>query len=119
MRSPWLVRLPLLATFIAVPLLVATLAASAAEDETPAAAPAVSEGEVKGLFANHCSWCHGAFGMTADKGPRLAGTQLTEEQIGERIRKGRPGYMPPFGKVLSDRQVAAFAKYIKSLKPAE
>ncbi len=115
----------LLTALAAGALLVATLAAIAAENEPPPSAQAatggaaVSEREVKGLFANHCSWCHGAYGMTADKGPRLAGTQLTEEQIGERIRKGRPGYMPPFGKVLSDRQVAAFAKYIKSLKPAE
>ena len=103
-------------------LSVAPTTAPAAENEAATGAEANAEvpvTEIKKLFANNCSWCHGAYGMTADKGPRLAGTQLTEEQISERIRKGRPGYMPPFGKVLNDRQVAAFAKYIKSLTPAD
>jgi mono/diheme cytochrome c family protein len=115
----------LLATLAAGLLVLASLAAIAAENETPPAAQpatdgaAVSEREVKGLFANHCSWCHGSYGMTADKAPRLAGTEMTEAQIGDRIRKGRPGYMPPFGKVLNDQQIVAFARYIKSLKPAD
>ena len=75
--------------------------------------------EIKKLFANNCSWCHGAYGMTADKGPRLAGTKMTEEEVRERIRHGKEGYMPSFAKVLTDPQIAAFAKYIKSLTPAD
>ncbi|MBV8869467.1 MAG: hypothetical protein JOY65_08640, partial [Acetobacteraceae bacterium] len=35
--------------------------------------------EVKQIFATQCSWCHGAWGMQPDKGPRLAGTQMTEQ----------------------------------------
>jgi mono/diheme cytochrome c family protein len=57
--------------------------------------------------------------MTADKGPRLAGTELTEQQVRDRIRNGVEGYMPPFRKDLSDEDIAAFAKYIKSLKPED
>jgi mono/diheme cytochrome c family protein len=114
-------RLLLAACAVAL-LAMAPLAAPAAENETSTGAQAdatVPVTEVKKLFANNCSWCHGAYGMTADKGPRLAGTKMTEDEVRERIRHGKEGYMPPFGKVLNDQQIAAFAKYIKSLTPAD
>jgi mono/diheme cytochrome c family protein len=101
-------------------LSIVPLAAAAAENETATGTEANAEiplPEIKKLFANNCSWCHGAYGMTADKGPRLAGTKKTEEQVRERIRNGKEGYMPPFAKILTEPQIAAFAKYIKSLVP--
>ncbi len=98
---------------------VAAATAQAAENEAATANAEIGLPEIKKLFANNCSWCHGAYGMTADKGPRLAGTQMTEEQVRERITHGKEGYMPPFGKVLTEPQIAAFAKYIKSLTPAD
>jgi mono/diheme cytochrome c family protein len=115
-------RHSILAGFSLVIAAVAVIASSAAENE---AAPAGSSGaavsnvEVKKLFANNCSWCHGSYGMTAEKGPRLAGTTMTEEEVRERIRHGKEGYMPPFASVLSEQQIAAFAKYIKSLVPTD
>jgi len=112
----------LLAACAGALLAIAPLAAPAAENETSTGAQADAEvtvPQVKKLFANNCSWCHGAYGMTADKGPRLAGTKMTEDEVRERIRHGKEGYMPPFGKVLNDQQIAAFAKYIKSLTPAD
>ena len=57
--------------------------------------------------------------MQAGKGPRLAGTKMTEHQVEERIRNGKPGYMPSFRKALDDGQIALMAKYIKSLKPQD
>jgi mono/diheme cytochrome c family protein len=75
--------------------------------------------EVKQIFATQCSWCHGAWGMQPDKGPRLAGTQMTEQQVEERIRNGKQGYMPAFRKTLSDEEIETMAKYIKSLKPED
>jgi mono/diheme cytochrome c family protein len=114
-------RLLLAACAVAL-LAIAQPAAPAAENETSTGAQtdtAVTVTEIKKLFANNCSWCHGAYGMTADKGPRLAGTKMTEDEVRERIRHGKEGYMPPFGKVLNDQQIAAFAKYIKSLTPAD
>ena len=42
---------------------------------------------------------------------------MTEHQVEERIRNGKPGYMPSFRKSLNDGQIALMAKYIKSLKP--
>jgi mono/diheme cytochrome c family protein len=113
----------LLAACAGALLAIAPPAAPAAENDNSTGAQvdaaAVPVTEVKKLFANNCSWCHGAYGMTADKGPRLAGTKMTEDEVRERIRHGKEGYMPPFGKVLNDQQIAEFAKYIKSLTPAD
>ena len=55
--------------------------------------------------------------MKADKGPQLAGTQMTEKQVFELIKNGKSGLMPSFKKALSDEQITAMTKYIKSLKP--
>ena len=41
-------------------------------------------------------WCHGDFGMKTDKGPRLAGTQMSEKQVEERIRNGKAAICPRF-----------------------
>jgi mono/diheme cytochrome c family protein len=115
-------RCLLLAAFAVGSLSAGPTAAPAAENATAPGAQADAEvplTEIKKLFANNCSWCHGAYGMTADKGPRLAGTKMTEAEVRERITHGKEGYMPPFAKVLSDQQIAAFAKYIKSLTPAD
>ncbi len=73
--------------------------------------------EAKAIFSAQCGWCHGNYGMTADKGPRLAGTQMTEQQVEQRIRNGKPGYMPSFRKFLNDQQITLMARYIKSLEP--
>ncbi len=94
-------------------------AANAAGEPAPAGANAGPSPEVKQIFATQCSWCHGAWGMKADKGPRLAGTQMTEQQVEERIRNGKQGYMPAFRKMLSAEEIETMAKYIKSLKAEE
>jgi mono/diheme cytochrome c family protein len=100
--------------------------------EEPAQAPSASsqtesgraEGpastvDVKKLFASQCAWCHADYGMKAGKGPRLAGTQMTEKQVHDRILNGKTDAMPPFKRVLTEEQITAFAQYIKSLKPED
>ena len=86
---------------------------------SPLAVTDAEKSEAKAIFAAQCGWCHGSYGMTADKGPRLAGTQMTEQEVRQRIRNGKPGYMPSFHKFLNDDQIALMAKYIKSLKPED
>ena len=71
--------------------------------------------DAKKLFARHCGWCHGAYGLAADKAPRLAGTAMSEDEIRARIENGAPGEMPGFANTLSTEQVDALARYIKSL----
>ena len=103
--------------------------AGSAENQPPeqataanSANPSVTDAETadaKAIFAGQCAWCHGSYGMTADKGPRLAGTKMTEQEVQERIRNGKPGYMPSFHRFLNDQQITLMAKYIKSLKPAD
>lgn len=69
----------------------------------------------RALFAGKCSWCHAAYGMEADKGPRLAGTTLSDAELEARIRLGVPGAMPGFGQALSDAEIAALIRHIRSL----
>jgi mono/diheme cytochrome c family protein len=75
------------------------------------------ESEAKSIFAAQCSWCHGNYGMTADKGPKLAGTKMTEREVEGRIRDGKPGSMPSFRRFLDEPQIKLMAEYIKSLQP--
>lgn len=96
--------------------------ASALANEEPAAAPAVAPAEekpaqdVRKLFANSCSWCHGDFGMKEGKGgPKLAGTKLNADQVKDRITKGKSGSMPGFAKTLKEEQIQALTEYVKGL----
>jgi mono/diheme cytochrome c family protein len=124
-------RTPMWPVLAACGMLIAPHAAGAADEPAqtpPATASAGAEdahtedaqtSEPKAIFAAQCGWCHGDYGMQAAKGPRLAGTKMTEHQVEERIRNGKPGYMPSFRKSLDDGQIALMAKYIKSLKPQD
>lgn len=87
-----------------------------AADEPEAAG---SEIDVKKLFAAQCAWCHADYGMKAGKAPQLAGTRLTERQVYNAIRNGKADAMPPFRRTLTEEQIQAFAKYIKSLEPQQ
>ena len=95
-----------------------TAQADEANDPTVVAAAAMAEKynvDVKKLFATNCSWCHDGYGMDGGKGPALAGTSKTYEQVVRQISNGKSGYMPAFSKVLKPEQVQALAEYIKSL----
>jgi mono/diheme cytochrome c family protein len=83
------------------------------EPATDAAKPAM---DVRKLFANSCSWCHGDFGMKEGKGgPKLAGTKMNLEQLKDRITNGKSGSMPGFKKTLKEDQIDALAEYVKGL----
>jgi len=96
---------------------LAALSAPAAESSLPSEPAEISVTDIKLLFAAQCSWCHGDYGMKADKGPQLAGTTLSEKKVFDLIKNGRSGLMPSFKRALKDEEIAAMAKYIKSLKP--
>jgi mono/diheme cytochrome c family protein len=88
----------------------APLLAQGAPDES-------SEG-ASTLFATSCGWCHSEGGREAGKGPKLAGTQRSDEFIVTRIKNGKPGQMPGFAGALKDDQIAALLHYIRAL-PSE
>ena len=112
-----------LMSFFAASTLMATSimqTASAEEGDDPVVVAAAAMAEkynvdIKKLFATNCSWCHDGYGMDGGKGPALAGTSKTYEQVVKQITNGKSGYMPGFGKVLKPEQVQALAEYIKSL----
>jgi mono/diheme cytochrome c family protein len=70
----------------------------------------------KRIFAANCSWCHGDYGRTAGKAPKLKGTQLTEKQVVQRIANGVSGKMPPYKRTLSEAEIHALAVFIKNLE---
>jgi mono/diheme cytochrome c family protein len=115
LRSGWM------NVFVASMLVTGVMQTALAEDENdPVVVAAAAMGEkynvdIKKLFATNCSWCHDGYGMDGGKGPALAGTSKTYEQVVKQITSGKSGYMPGFGKVLKPEQVQALAEYIKSL----
>jgi len=104
-------------------LLVATIAAIAPASadqvateptEEQAAASAV---DGKALFANTCGFCHSAGGREAGKGPKLAGSERSDEFLIDRIKRGTPGKMPAFGGAFTDGEIQQMVAYIRSLEP--
>ena len=72
------------------------------------------------LFQQNCARCHGTDG----RGQREAGTPdftsqsiqsgLSDKQIVDTIRNGKPGRMPAWAGKLSDAQIAELATYVRS-----
>jgi mono/diheme cytochrome c family protein len=84
-----------------------------ADDPAPSGDAVAIDGET--MFATACGFCHENGGRTAGKGPKLAGTQRSDEYLAERIKKGKPGTMPAFGRVFSEAQVMTIVAYIRTL----
>lgn len=83
-----------------------------------AAAPAAASTlDVNQLFANVCGWCHSNAGRTAGKGPQLMDTRRSDDFIRYRIKNGKEGAMPAFGKSFSDADIDRIIAYIRALKP--
>jgi mono/diheme cytochrome c family protein len=68
------------------------------------------------LFTTLCGFCHQAGGRMAGRGPKLAGTDRPDEYLLNRIRVGKEGAMPAYGRALPDTQLRALVAYIRSLK---
>ena len=107
---------------IAIGLVAANAAAQGPMSSTkPPEAPAATQAaggplDVNQLFATTCGWCHSNGGRTAGKGPKLAGTTLTDAEIIHRIKTGKTGAMPAFGSTFSDEQLQAIVRYIRELR---
>ena len=86
----------------------------------PAAGGQPARGAINGeqLFATMCGFCHQGGGRAVGKGPKLAGTEKTDTFIVNRIKTGKEGEMPAFGRAFSDEQVRAIVAYIRALKDA-
>ena len=82
----------------------------AAQQPAPSVDPKVSR-----LFATSCGWCHQGGGRVAGRGPKLAGTDKSDEFIIRQIKQGKPPGMPAFGKSFNDDQIQAIVGYIRAL----
>jgi mono/diheme cytochrome c family protein len=95
---------------------ITVLAAPAASEDQPAAPPP-HKLEVDQLFATICGFCHANGGRTAFKGPQLMDTARSDDFIRNRIKNGKEGAMPAFGKTFSDSDIDQIIAYIRALKP--
>jgi mono/diheme cytochrome c family protein len=98
-----------------------------AQDTTPAAQqtngqpeaqpPAASVGDIDGetMFATSCGFCHEEGGRRVGKGPKLANSKRSDAYIIDRIKQGKLGSMPAFGRVFGDGQIIAILAYIRGL----
>jgi mono/diheme cytochrome c family protein len=94
-----------------------------ASNTSPAPSPAPAS-PAADLFAQNCSMCHGTDG----KGTRTAAppdltsrsiqTGLSDQQILDTIRYGKPGRMPAWSGKLSDAQISELAAYVRTLPAA-
>ncbi len=85
--------------------------------EQPDTAAKAPEFSVHGTFSSICGFCHEDGGRRAAKGPQLMGSQLTDEQLFNRIKFGKPGRMAAFGGAFTDEQIQQIVVYIRNLKP--
>jgi len=84
--------------------------------EAPAAEASPNDIDGQQMFATLCGFCHQDGGRKAGKAPKLAGSPRTDDYLIERIKKGKPGTMPAFGKVFSEGQMYAILAYIRGLE---
>jgi mono/diheme cytochrome c family protein len=47
------------------------------------------------------------------------GTALTDQQVFDRIKSGKPGRMAAFGGAFTDDQIKTIVAYIRTIKPRE
>ena len=92
---------------------IAALASGSARAETGQQTTSLN---VRQLFATSCGWCHQSGGRTEGRGPKLAGTDKSDEYIINQIKKGKPPGMPAFGGSFNDTQINAILGYIRDLK---
>jgi mono/diheme cytochrome c family protein len=110
MRTARLV--PVLAPLVAATCLLAgSFAPTARAQDKPGGSVDVAR-----LFSTSCGFCHQAGGRVQGRGPKLMGSERSDEQIIKQIKNGKPPGMPAFGRAFSDEQINAIVAYIRALK---
>lgn len=96
--------------------LVAAVAHGQDRSPAPAAKPGTDPRIGEQIFTNLCGFCHQNGGRVAGRGPKLAGTDRPDDYIVNRIRTGKEGAMPAYGRAFSDAQLRSLVAYIRGLK---
>jgi mono/diheme cytochrome c family protein len=79
--------------------------------------PEASSSDIDGatMFATSCGFCHENGGRNEGKGPKLSNSKRSDAYLIDRIKKGKAGAMPAFGRVFSEGQIMAILAYIRGL----
>ncbi len=110
----------LLAFFITSVSLLTTLASAivfgeqSRRGESPVVNPEIAI-QGRQLFVSHCAECH-SFDARGLEGPDLHNLRARDALIRQIITGGIKGEMPAYGKVLSDADVRALIRYLRTLK---
>jgi mono/diheme cytochrome c family protein len=111
-----MVRVVILALAVALAAAVAS-AQDPAQPAQSAATPGPDDAlNGEQIFGTSCGFCHQAGGRVAGRGPKLAGTERSDEFLLNRIRVGKEGAMPAYGRAFTEPQLKALVAYIRSLK---
>lgn len=105
--------------FLALAIALTLTAGVAHGQDRPSATAATTGGDIRtgeNLFLNTCGFCHQDGGRVAGRGPKLAGIDKPDEYLLSRIRAGKEGAMPAYGRAFSDAQLRSLIAYIRSLK---
>jgi mono/diheme cytochrome c family protein len=71
---------------------------------------------VSELYAQRCATCHGMEGnMSMGGAKKLTECVSSKEEITAQIRYGK-GTMPPFGEMLTDKQINALAEHVLTFR---
>jgi len=72
--------------------------------------------QAKTLFIRKCATCHGTEGnMEIGGAKNLTASTLSKEEVLDQIRHGK-GNMPPFGEVLTTKEIEAIAQHTLSIR---
>jgi len=75
---------------------------------------AVSATAGETVYKNNCLACHGAAGAGGHNGPNLQKTKMDLDAVINQVKNGA-GSMPPFKDTLSEDEIQAVSKYVKTL----
>jgi mono/diheme cytochrome c family protein len=68
------------------------------------------------IYHEHCVFCHGTDGKKMYRlAPDLTKTVFNEDAIMQIVREGSKGKMPAYSITISDENIAAVARYVRSL----
>src|SRR5919106_1831375 len=102
---------------VAVPLVTVVAQGQQPSPAPPASAAAAGDPATgEQIFVNLCGFCHQDGGRVAGRGPKLAGTDRPDDYLVNRIRTGKEGAMPAYGRAFTEAQVRSLVAYIRSLK---
>ena len=85
--------------------------------QQPADTPAPDNAfDVEQLFAGTCGFCHADGGRAPGRGPQLMDSPRDDEFLRNRIKTGKQGAMPAFGRKLSRAEINLLVTYVRRFR---